>query len=269
MTYKTWMDETKRGVFTPRSTPLKNLDAAFKAKDLGQSPFLEIKLAEMLKVWLDTKGTGWKSSTRNSTKVDGKGTVERLVEDLSANSICRAKLGNYASQQAPEKDHFVSAHGARGTGTSTGTFVVPKGLEIHFYCADATVLPNSLAIPLYNDLTRPIGYGRICDTFVKRIAKQLEQVPNYIAYGAEHLGVNADPVFKGYPTGVYEVGKNIPKLAIPAGAQMKLSEIIYAKKPNLTGCFHWLCCMENMNPNRVVQAYTPSEVIFAGGVWRD
>lgn len=166
-------------------------------------------------------------------------------------------------------EYFVSAHGGRGAGTSTGTFVVPRDLEIHFYCADGTVLQNSLAIPLYRDLTRPIGYGRICSSFVKRIARPFETVPNYIAFGAEHQGPNADPVFLGYPTGVFRAGGNQPSLPIPAGRQMRLSEIVYSRKPHLTGRLHWLCCRENMDPNRVVQPYRPSEVVAWHGAWRD
>lgn len=46
-------------------------------------------------------------------------------------------------------EYFVSAHGGRDAGTSTGTFVIPNDLEIHFYSADGTCvteLPRSASI---------------------------------------------------------------------------------------------------------------------------
>ncbi|MET0010634.1 MAG: putative adhesin [Candidatus Thiodiazotropha sp. 6PLUC4] len=166
-------------------------------------------------------------------------------------------------------EYFVSAHGGRDAGTSTGTFVIPNDLEIHFYSADGTVLQNSLAVPLYCDLTRQTGYGRICSSYVKRIAGPYQVVPDYIAFGAEHQGADADPVFQGYPTGIYRAGRQAPSLPIPAGQQMRQSEIIYSRKPHLTGRLHWLFCRENMDPNRVVQPYRPSDVVAWGGAWRD
>ena len=165
-------------------------------------------------------------------------------------------------------DHFVSAHGSRKAGTAQGTFVIPKGLEIHFYTADGTALDNSLAIPLYADLIRSVGAGRIAGSFVKQVKKAYQVVPNYIAHGAAHTGPNADPVFRGYPTGVYTVGRPRPNLAIPAGTTKLLSDIVYARKPHLVGVLHWLCCRVNDDPNRVIRPYPPSSVA-AYGAWRD
>ncbi len=165
--------------------------------------------------------------------------------------------------------YFVSAHGGRDAGTSDGTFVVPKGLEIHFYCADGQLLSNSLAIPLYRDLTRSTGFGRVCSSFVKKVARPFQTVPNYTAFGAAHSGPGADPVFQGFPTGVYRAGKQTPCMAIPDGNQMRLSDIVYARRPHLSGVLHWLCCRENMDANKAIKAYKPSEVKAWYGEWRD
>lgn len=147
MTYKTWMDETKRGAFTPRSKALKDVDAAFKAKDQIGLPPQEIKLAEMLKVWLDAHGAGWKSSTRNSTKVDGKGTVERLLEDLSASPIGRNKLGAYAVQKArtafTSKIIVFSGHGS--WEVKQDDYVkLPARCSIKFYTMNMRTLSDGL-----------------------------------------------------------------------------------------------------------------------------
>lgn len=251
LNYDNWISETKRGLFTPRSSKLEAIDHALKTYKTNPSQQNLKNILKTLNSWQKAKGQGdaWRRSTRNRN-----GAVDKLLLDI------KSKEGG---------DHFVSAHGGRNAGTSTGTFVVPKGLEIHLYVADGGLLENSIAIPLYRDLTRPIGHGRVCPTFVKRIAPALDTVPNYIAFGAEHQGINADPVFLGYPTGIYQVGKQTPSLPIPDGQQMKLSEIVYSKKPHLTGSLHWLCCRENMNPNRAVKAYKPSEVKAYHGVWRD
>jgi hypothetical protein len=167
------------------------------------------------------------------------------------------------------EEYFVSAHGGRGAGTSTGTFVVPQDLEIHFYCNDGEVLSNSLAISLYGDLRRPIGHGRVCPSFVKRVAGPFQTVPNYIAFGAQHQGPNADPAFLGFPTGVFRVGRQTPSFPIPDGHQLRLSEIVYSRPPHLTGRLHWLCCTVNMDPNRAIAPYRPSEVVAWNGAWRD
>jgi len=255
LNYDNWMSETKRGLFTPRSKELEAIDRALKSYKMYTTPgnfqtHLD-NVKKAVEVWQKSKGPGWRNSTRNRD-----GAVDKLLLDI------KAKEGSQGSE------YFISAHGGRGAGTSTGTLIVPKDLEIHFYCADGQLLSNSIAVPLYQDLTRPTGHGRVCSTYVKRIARPYENVPDYIAFGAQHQGPNADPVFRGYPTGVYQVGKQTPSLPIPAGQTMKLSEIIYSKKPRLTGRLHWLCCQENLNPNRRVTPYSPSSVKFYGR-WRD
>ena len=77
MSYATWMAETKRGVFTPRSSKLKELDAAFEKFELAKTKSNLDRLRVALRAWMNSKGTTWKQSTRNKT-----GTVEALYEEL-------------------------------------------------------------------------------------------------------------------------------------------------------------------------------------------
>ncbi|RLJ21587.1 hypothetical protein DJ030_03845 [bacterium endosymbiont of Escarpia laminata] len=167
-------------------------------------------------------------------------------------------------------NHFVSAHGGRGVGTSEGTFVVPPGLTIVFFAKDGTTLDNMLAIPLYDDLLvgQEVGVlGKAVRTY-----NQWDKAPNYKAYGANHLA-GGDPVFQGYPTGVYRVGcgaKN-PLRAIADGNTKSLEDIIYCDrvgKSRLQGTLYWLCCCSDESPAKIVQKYTPSSVA-SYRKWRD
>jgi hypothetical protein len=98
MNYTTWMAETKRGITTPRSTQLKAVDNAFSTcKDTATGSLPQRKaLVDALVAWIGFKGGNWRQSTRNAT-VDGtgKGTVERLLRDLSADSTFKGKLNQY------------------------------------------------------------------------------------------------------------------------------------------------------------------------------
>lgn len=167
-------------------------------------------------------------------------------------------------------EYLVSAHGGRGAGTGQGTYLVPDGVEIHFYVADADYLDNSLAIPLYSELTSPGGCIRVCPS---QIVRSFMTVPNYIAFGAEDQGPNADHVFKGYPTGIFRAGENTPFFPIKYGQKLYLSEIVTVVKqdspsPSSLICLHWLCCRENMDSNKIIRPYRPSEVA-PYHAWRD
>jgi hypothetical protein len=81
ISYKDWMDGTKRGILTPRSSQLKAIDTALKAyEDQGRTIASLKAVAEKLRVWIQFKGGGdkWRQSTRNSN-----GTVARLYNDLA------------------------------------------------------------------------------------------------------------------------------------------------------------------------------------------
>jgi len=110
MTYETWMSETSRGVFTPRSAALGAVDAAFSnCKDSMKASLpLRKTLFDKLELWVkaqENKGKNWKSSTRNATKDNkGRGTVERLFADFAADPIFKpqvAKLNALPVAPAP------------------------------------------------------------------------------------------------------------------------------------------------------------------------
>ncbi|MEL6530149.1 MAG: papain-like cysteine protease family protein [Pseudomonadota bacterium] len=86
MRYETWMNETRRGLFKPRSKALKAVDRAFSRcgdSSVGHSR-LRAELLDKLIAWINTKGDRWQQSIRNTRKdARGKGTVERLVEGFA------------------------------------------------------------------------------------------------------------------------------------------------------------------------------------------
>jgi len=80
MSYEEWMRDTKRGLFTPRSSELGAIDTALQEYDTGgktRRKLIDLKTA--LDAWIRKKGAGWKDSTRNKT-----GTLETLVNQVSA-----------------------------------------------------------------------------------------------------------------------------------------------------------------------------------------
>jgi len=158
MTYKTWMNETKRGVFTPRSRSLKAVDTAFENLNRVQTPQNEMLLADKLKIWLDSKGSTWKQSTRNSTKIQGKGTIERLLGDLSKSPLNRTKLSNYLVQTSPviqnSKIIVFSGHGS--WEVSKDSYVkLPAKCNIKFYTMNMRTLSDGLG----GDIDRGIVTG--------------------------------------------------------------------------------------------------------------
>ena len=119
MTSQHWLEQTKRGVFTPRSKKLKVIDDALAAYELAQrsrqgtTPALTA-LFNALIDWIQKKGTGWKSSTRNSkTEPGGKGTVETLFNQVIAlNPAFRVTAAQYLSQTAAPPP-LLMQHGAK------------------------------------------------------------------------------------------------------------------------------------------------------------
>ncbi len=83
MNYQTWMKDTNRGMFKPRSKALKTLDRAF-AKCGNSAVGHSLRRAELLDkliAWINTKGGRWQDSIRNSKRnAHGKGTVEQLLD---------------------------------------------------------------------------------------------------------------------------------------------------------------------------------------------
>jgi len=77
MTKDTWMKETKRGLFTPRSEELTNIDDALKDYHKVRNPINLGLLKKSIEDWMKSKGSGWRKSTRNS-----KGTVAKLYKQV-------------------------------------------------------------------------------------------------------------------------------------------------------------------------------------------
>lgn len=184
MTYGQWMKETKRGAFTPRSRQLQAVDNAFENLARIKTPRSEIHLAEILKLWLDSKGAAWKQSTRNSTKVGGKGTVERLVEDLSASPLCRQKLGLHAVQKhiatLGSKIIVFSGHGS--WEVKKDSYVqLPAKCSIKFYTMNMKTLSDGLG----GDIDRGIITGLRPD----QEAGPLRNIPDMRLYPPDGLHI--------------------------------------------------------------------------------
>jgi hypothetical protein len=158
MTYKNWMKETKRGLLTPRSKTLKAIDKAFENLDMRRAPNNEMLLVAALKAWLDTIGFNWKQSTRNSTKVRGKGTVERLLDDLTRSPLARNKLAKYVRQTGPTvltpKIIVFSGHGSWEV-TRDNYVKLPAKCSIKFYTMNMRTLSDGLG----GDIDRGIVTG--------------------------------------------------------------------------------------------------------------
>jgi len=138
---------------------------------------------------------------------------------------------------------FVSAHGDRRAGTSKGTFVLPRGVNLYFYTDDAALLKGRAGMDIEDCLTTPSLDEDLVKANVKTLHQSLECVPNYIATGSH----SNDRAFQ-MKTGVYYVGSpkgNPPALRLRNHQQVRLSDIIYSfHKVNSsfpTDVF-WLCC---------------------------
>jgi len=162
MSYDQWMSETKRGLLTTRSEELKAIDRAFIKLKTSTLPMDVVALADALRAWLDAKGTAWKQSTRNSFKLNGKGTIERLIQDLSRSPLTRQHLGPYAVV-APvlvpgAKVIVFSGHGAWDV-TRDNFFKLPGKCSMKFYTMNMRTLSDGLG----GDIDRGIITGLVPD----------------------------------------------------------------------------------------------------------
>lgn len=87
LSFDDWKKETKRGVFTPRSKLLKDVDTAYEKYWAAATDTNRSKLKDALEAWIADKGRDsapgaadgkWRESTRNKT-----GTVEALHAQLN------------------------------------------------------------------------------------------------------------------------------------------------------------------------------------------
>jgi hypothetical protein len=120
MSSQHWKDQTKRGLFTPRSKSLETIDSAFvayeDAKKRGQTTKALTDLFNALIAWIGKKGNDWRSSTRNSKiEAGGKGTVETLLNQLiELNPVFRGNAAPYLAQNAPPPPPLMQ-HGAKNS----------------------------------------------------------------------------------------------------------------------------------------------------------
>ena len=99
MSHQYWIERTRRGLTTPRSSGLKAIDAALLAYGHKRNLHNQNQLFKAVRDWVKAKGTNWKASTRNS-KIErsGKGTVETLLDELFAlQPAYRHELSGYLS----------------------------------------------------------------------------------------------------------------------------------------------------------------------------
>ena len=144
--YSQWMKETRRGLFTTRSVLLKNIDAAFKNLDRCSTPKDEIiakkQLIDALALWLNSKNGMWEESTRNS-----KGTIKKLIQDLSKTKYGKDKLSIYlpqmAIQQRRSKTIVFSGHGS-WESRKDGYVNLPAKCYMEFYTLNMKTLSDGL-----------------------------------------------------------------------------------------------------------------------------
>ena len=134
-------------------------------------------------------------------------------------------------------DVVITGHGGREGGSSTGTYVVPKGVTIYFFTKDHTVMYSGASDKIMDYLCAKHTYRRRVQAAAVEIKKEYDVIPNYICYGTND--------FRD-PSGVYEVGRSRSKgpiRSIPNNTQKTLSEIVGGSKTGLIGSnIYWLCC---------------------------
>jgi hypothetical protein len=191
----------------------------------------------------------------------------------------------------------VSCHGGRGSGTSSGTYVIPKGVTIYFFTDDAINLNGGAGWTDSSGQRQASGATWLEDLLltthpdeetVKRFAtevkREYETIPNYHASGA----TDTDPAFT-YPTGLYWVGSDPaggPFYRVAHNQSHPISWIIGGGSVGgvTSTTFYWLCCRyapRNSNNTVSVNVGTfglndesqgmglkPSQIVARGGHWR-
>lgn len=189
-------------------------------------------------------------------------------------------------------DYLIFGHGGRGAGTKTGTFVVPKNCNIHFFEKDGQLLNMAGATTLMQWLLCDHPYldyvlqNEVVETFTA-----FQTVPNY-----EFDGDDAAAATCGVPaTGVYKIGvpaASGPVITWGSGVTRRMSDFIGDRDNAFGNNFFWCCCratlmdtntdtdritattvsIENTTKARVQLqrdvGLTPSQVVARGGIWR-
>ncbi len=187
--YSQWMKETRRGLFTTRSVLLKNIDAAFKNLDRCSTPKDELiakkQLVDALALWLNSKNGMWEESTRNS-----KGTIKKLIQDLSKTKYGKDKLSVYlpqlVTQQRRSKTIVFSGHGSWESRTD-GYVNLPAKCYMEFYTMNMKTLSDSLG----GDIDRGLVTGLVPD----QKNGPFNRIPNNRLYPPSGLHIQTpDPV---------------------------------------------------------------------------
>jgi len=185
LTYSEWMKETKRGLLTPRSAKLKAVDSAFAKLNSSKNPQAELEatnqLIDALADWLDSKEGKWEESTRNA-----KGTVKKLVTQLSATPYGKGKLGKYVPQLVvtantmPERIIVFSGHGS-WESRKDGFINLPPKCYMEFYTMNMRTLSDSLG----GDIDRGIVNGLVPD----QVNGPYNSIPNNRLYPPHGLNI--------------------------------------------------------------------------------
>lgn len=136
------------------------------------------------------------------------------------------------------------AHGGRGAGTATGTYVIPRGVTVYFFEKDKEFLYDSAAKIIMNTLLSAHPNELAVQGISKESKGQFESIPNYEASG--------DPNIAGM--GVYLVGTPMATgqlYAIPYGTTKRISEIIGGSgSGGVAGnVIYWLACRDAKGAN--------------------
>jgi hypothetical protein len=134
-------------------------------------------------------------------------------------------------------DVVITGHGGRTGGSSTGSYVIPKGVTIYFFTGDHTVMYAGASDKIMDMLCAKHTYRRKVQAAAVQVKKELETIPNYICYETND--------FRD-ASGVYLVGRNRshgPIMSIPDKTEKRLSEIIGGSGKGVIGSnIYWLCC---------------------------
>jgi hypothetical protein len=133
---------------------------------------------------------------------------------------------------------LVTAHGGRMSGTSLGTYVVPKGVTIYFFVKDGQLMNSDASDVIMDNLCTANPNEAAVQALAVDVKRQYENVPDYIASGTDD--------FRD-PTGIYTVGQSIATglyAPIQNGSQFRLSEIIGGQSSGgvIGSVIYWLAC---------------------------
>ena len=177
------MKETKRDLFTPRSSQLKKIDSAFKNLNRCNTPTKEIEgkkqLIDALILWLQSKDGKWEESTRNS-----KGTLKKLIQDLSKTKYGKSKLTKYLPQIAlqPKRSKTIVFSGHGSWESRTDGFVnLPAKCYIEFYTMNMKTLSDSLG----GDIDQGLVSGLMPD----QKNEPFNRIPNNRLYPPKGLNI--------------------------------------------------------------------------------